>query len=173
MAAEYIMAEGNHNVILCERGIRTFETATRNTLDLNAVPVLKKLHAPAGHRRSQPRHRPLGVRGPHGQGRHRRGADGLMIEVHTRPGERRERRRPVAEARRLPPAHARKAAGALRPGRGSAAEELAQVPGRREAWPSLGPVRPAASASRLMGAGAAGRSIPRPGTVLRPATGGP
>ncbi len=47
MAAEYIMAQGNSKVILCERGIRTFETATRNTLDLNAVPVLKKLsHLP-------------------------------------------------------------------------------------------------------------------------------
>ncbi|GMA56658.1 hypothetical protein GCM10025858_11610 [Alicyclobacillus sacchari] len=47
MAAEYILAQGNPNVILCERGIRTFETATRNTLDLNAVPVIKSLsHLP-------------------------------------------------------------------------------------------------------------------------------
>lgn len=47
MSAEYIMAEGNENVILCERGIRTFETKTRNTLDLAAVPLLKKLtHLP-------------------------------------------------------------------------------------------------------------------------------
>ena len=47
MSAEYIMASGNENVILCERGIRTFETRTRNTLDLSAVPVLKKLtHLP-------------------------------------------------------------------------------------------------------------------------------
>jgi len=47
MAAEYVLSEGNYNVVLCERGIRTFETATRFTLDLNAVPVLKKLtHLP-------------------------------------------------------------------------------------------------------------------------------
>ena len=53
-AAEYIYKEGNHDVILCERGIRTFETATRNTLDISAVPVLKALSPPAGHRRSLP-----------------------------------------------------------------------------------------------------------------------
>ena len=47
MSAEYIMAGGNSNVILCERGIRTFETYTRNTLDLSAVPVLRRLDPPA------------------------------------------------------------------------------------------------------------------------------
>ncbi len=63
MAAEYIMSEGNHNVILCERGIRTFETATRNTLDISAVPVVKELsHLPiiiasSDHHRSQPQRR--------------------------------------------------------------------------------------------------------------------
>ena len=86
MAAEYILSEGNSDVMLCERGIRTFETATRNTLDLNAVPVLKKLTHLPGDRRPDPRHRPLGVVSPHGQGRGiAAGADGLMIEVHMRP----------------------------------------------------------------------------------------
>ena len=50
MSAEYIMAGGNENVILCERGIRTFERATRNTLDLSAVPVIKEKSAPAHYR---------------------------------------------------------------------------------------------------------------------------
>ena len=59
MAAEYILAEGNPSVILCERGIRTFETATRNTLDLERRPAAQAAHPPAGHRRSQPRHRAL------------------------------------------------------------------------------------------------------------------
>lgn len=87
MAAEYIMSKGNQNVILCERGIRTFETATRNTLDLSAVPVLKKLT-----------HLPVVVDPSHGVGRWdlvapmakaaiAAGADGLIIEVHTNPEE--------------------------------------------------------------------------------------
>ncbi|UCD34772.1 MAG: 3-deoxy-7-phosphoheptulonate synthase [Nitrospiraceae bacterium] len=87
MAAEYIMAQGNNKVILCERGIRTFETATRNTLDLNAIPVLKKLS-----------HLPVLVDPSHGAGRWdlvmpmakaavAAGADALMIEVHTMPEE--------------------------------------------------------------------------------------
>ena len=87
MAAEYIMAQGNNNVILCERGIRTFETETRNTLDLNAVPVLKNLT-----------HLPVIVDPSHGTGKWdlvapmakaaiAAGADGLMIEVHTNPAE--------------------------------------------------------------------------------------
>ena len=86
MAAEYILARGNLNVILCERGIRTFEPATRNTLDLNAVPVLKKLS-----------HLPVIVDPSHGIGMWEgvpamalaavaAGADGLMIEVHHDPG---------------------------------------------------------------------------------------
>lgn len=85
MAAEYIMSRGNHNVILCERGIRTFETATRNTLDLSAVPVLKELT-----------HLPVVVDPSHGAGRCdivpamamaavAAGADGLLIEVHNNP----------------------------------------------------------------------------------------
>ena len=57
MAAEYILKEGNPNVILCERGIRTFETAYRFTLDITAIPVLKEMTAPAGDRRPQPRAR--------------------------------------------------------------------------------------------------------------------
>jgi 3-deoxy-7-phosphoheptulonate synthase len=85
MAAEYILSEGNYDVVLCERGIRTFETATRFTLDLNAVPVIKKLS-----------HLPLIVDPSHGTGHWEYvapmakasiacGADGLMIEVHMRP----------------------------------------------------------------------------------------
>lgn len=87
MAAEYILARGNLQVILCERGIRTFEPATRNTLDLNAVPVIKKLS-----------HLPILVDPSHGIGMWEgvtamalagvaAGADGLMIEVHPHPSE--------------------------------------------------------------------------------------
>lgn len=85
MSAEYIMAGGNENVILCERGIRTFETKTRNTLDLSAIPVLKKLT-----------HLPIIVDPSHALGHSNMvkpmamaataaGADGLMIEVHNDP----------------------------------------------------------------------------------------
>jgi len=85
MSAEYILAGGNPNVILCERGIRTFETATRNTLDLSAVPMLKNMT-----------HLPVIVDPSHGTGLYRlvapmalaavaAGADGLMIEVHNDP----------------------------------------------------------------------------------------
>ena len=84
-AAEYIMAEGNPNVVLCERGIRTYETSTRNTLDLSAVPVLKERT-----------HLPVIVDPSHATGAYRYvppmakaavacGADGLMIEVHNNP----------------------------------------------------------------------------------------
>ena len=85
MAAEYILSEGNPNVVLCERGIRTFETATRNTLDLNAVPLLKEWT-----------HLPVLVDPSHGTGMYKlvapmalaaiaAGADGVLIEVHPRP----------------------------------------------------------------------------------------
>ena len=85
MSAEYIMSEGNQSVILCERGIRTFETATRNTLDLSAIPVLK-----------QKTHLPVVVDPSHATGNYlyvapmafaavAAGADGLMIEVHPDP----------------------------------------------------------------------------------------
>jgi 3-deoxy-7-phosphoheptulonate synthase len=85
MAAEYILSEGNHNVILCERGIRTFETATRNTFDLNAIPVLK-----------EKTHLPVVADPSHGTGYWQyvtpmslaaiaAGADGLIIEVHPKP----------------------------------------------------------------------------------------
>ncbi len=84
-AAEYILKEGNPNVILCERGIRTFESYTRNTLDLTAVAVMKELT-----------HLPIVVDPSHGTGRRElvgemslgavaAGADGLLIEVHTDP----------------------------------------------------------------------------------------
>jgi len=69
MAAEYIISEGNPNVILCERGIRTFETATRNTIDMSAIPVIKELS-----------HLPIVLKGAIATG-----ADGLIIEVHSQP----------------------------------------------------------------------------------------
>jgi len=84
-AAEYILAEGNPNVILCERGITTFETSTRNTLDLNAVPVLKKkTHLPVI---VDPSHG-TGVRDyvtPMALAAAACGADGLIVEVHVDP----------------------------------------------------------------------------------------
>lgn len=87
MSAEYIMAEGNENVILCERGIRTFEPYTRNTLDLSAIPLLKELT-----------HLPIIVDPSHASGLSRlvpplslasvgAGADGLIIEVHNDPSK--------------------------------------------------------------------------------------
>lgn len=87
MSAEYIMAGGNSNVILCERGIRTFETMTRNTLDISAVPVLKKVS-----------HLPVVVDPSHGTGvvwlvepmakaAIAAGADGLIIEAHNNPSK--------------------------------------------------------------------------------------
>ena len=85
MSAEYIMASGNENVILCERGIRTFETATRNTLDLSAVPVLHELtHLPVvidpSHATGVARYvRPMAMAAAAA------GADGLIIEVHNDP----------------------------------------------------------------------------------------
>ncbi len=84
-AAEYIISEGNENIVLCERGIRTFETATRNTLDLSAVPVLKsKTHLPVI---VDPSHA-TGIRAyvePMAKAAIAAGADGLMIEVHPNP----------------------------------------------------------------------------------------
>ena len=85
MSAEYIMAGGNENIILCERGIKTYETYTRNTLDLSAIPVIKKLS-----------HLPVIVDPSHAAGYWYLveplakaaiavGADGLMIEVHNNP----------------------------------------------------------------------------------------
>ena len=85
MSAEYLMAGGNEQVILCERGIRTFETYTRNTLDLSAIPVLKALS-----------HLPVIVDPSHGTGKWHlvppmalaataAGADGVIIEVHNDP----------------------------------------------------------------------------------------
>ncbi len=87
MSAEYIMSEGNNNVILCERGIRTFEPMTRNTLDLSAIPVLKKLT-----------HLPIIIDPSHATGMREKvspmaraavaaGADALMIEVHNNPDQ--------------------------------------------------------------------------------------
>lgn len=85
MSAEYIMSEGNENIILCERGIRTYETYTRNTLDLSAVPVLHELT-----------HLPVVVDPSHATGKAAlvpsmaaaaaaAQADGIMIEVHNNP----------------------------------------------------------------------------------------
>lgn len=84
-AAEYIIAEGNPNVVLCERGIRTFETATRNTLDLSAIPVLKeKTHLPVI---ADPSHSTGSYKyvAPMAKAAVACGADGLMIEVHNNP----------------------------------------------------------------------------------------
>ena len=87
MSAEYIAAEGNENIILCERGIRTFEPYTRNTLDLSAIPVLKQLtHLPVI---IDPSHA-TGIRekvSPMARAAVAAGADGLMIEVHHKPEE--------------------------------------------------------------------------------------
>ena len=87
MAAEYIASEGNPNIILCERGIRTFETATRNTLDLSAVPLLKmRSHLPVV---VDPSHG-TGIRDlviPMSKAAVVSGADGLMVEVHPNPEE--------------------------------------------------------------------------------------
>ena len=87
MSAEYVMAHGNPYVILCERGIRTFETSTRNTLDLSAVPVVKsKSHLPV---MVDPSHG-VGIRNkvvPLARAAVAVGADGLMIEVHPNPDE--------------------------------------------------------------------------------------
>ena len=85
LAAEYVMSQGNMHVVLCERGIRTFETATRNTFDVSAIPVVKKLS-----------HLPVVGDPSHGAGRRdmvapmaraavAAGADGLIIEVHCDP----------------------------------------------------------------------------------------
>lgn len=85
MSAEYIMASGNENVILCERGVRTFESYTRNTLDLQSIPVIQKLS-----------HLPIIIDPSHAGGKWwlvepmakaavAAGANGLMIEVHNNP----------------------------------------------------------------------------------------
>jgi 3-deoxy-7-phosphoheptulonate synthase len=85
LSAEYILTGGNYNVILCERGIRTFETYTQNTLDLSAIPVIKKLS-----------HLPIVADPSHGTGRRdfvapmaraaiAAGADGLLVEIHPDP----------------------------------------------------------------------------------------
>jgi 3-deoxy-7-phosphoheptulonate synthase len=85
MSAEYILSGGNHQVILCERGIRTFETATRNTLDVSAIPVVqKKSHLPVI---ADPSHG-IGIRDkviPMARACVAAGADGIMIEVHNDP----------------------------------------------------------------------------------------
>jgi 3-deoxy-7-phosphoheptulonate synthase len=85
MAAEYILSHGNQRVILCERGIRTFETATRNTFDINAIPVLKTLtHLPVV---ADPSHGTgkWELVAPVARGAVAAGADGLLIEVHCDP----------------------------------------------------------------------------------------
>src|SRR5881628_3024815 len=87
MAAEYIMSEGNYNVVLCERGVRTFADHTRNTLDLSVVPAVQRVS-----------HLPILVDPSHGTGKRNKvtplsraavavGADGLMVEVHDKPDE--------------------------------------------------------------------------------------
>ena len=85
MSAEYVMAGGNENVILCERGIRTFESYTRNTTDLAAVPVLRRLtHLPIIVDPSHATGKSWLVE-PLAMGAVAMGADGLLIEVHNNP----------------------------------------------------------------------------------------
>jgi len=85
LSAEYLLSKGNFKVMLCERGIRTFETATRNTIDINAIPALKELS-----------HLPVSIDPSHGTGKRdyvipiaraavAAGADGIMVEVHDNP----------------------------------------------------------------------------------------
>src|SRR5256885_7274549 len=87
LAAEYVMAEGNYQIVLCERGVRTFAQHTRNTLDLAAIPAVRRIS-----------HLPVIVDAAHGTGRSYMvtplaragvavGADGLMVEAHARPDE--------------------------------------------------------------------------------------
>ena len=112
MSAEYVMAGGNENVILCERAIRTFESYTRNTLDLACIPVLRKLtHLPVIIDPSHATGKSWLV-DPLAMGAVATGCDGLLIEVHNGPGPRTVRRPPVPEA-----------GGLRRPG-----EEVAQAP---------------------------------------------
>lgn len=87
MSAEYIMSDGNENVILCERGIRTFETATRNTFDVSAIPVLHNLtHLPVIADPSHASGKSSLIR-PLAKSAVAAGADGLMIEVHPEPSK--------------------------------------------------------------------------------------
>ncbi len=117
LSAEYILSGGNYDVILCERGIRTFETATRNTMDISAIPVVKSLS-----------HLPIVADPSHGTGRRDKvlpmaraavaaGADGLLVEVHHDPDH------ALSDgAQSLRPASVRRNDGAGaddRPGRGS------------------------------------------------------
>ena len=99
MAAEYVMSEGNYQVILCERGVRTFADHTRNTLDLSIVPAVQRLS-----------HLPILVDPSHGTGKRDKvlplaraavavGADGLIVEVHHAAGQGALRRRAVASIR--------------------------------------------------------------------------
>ena len=81
----YLLGGGNTDVILCERGIRTFETATRNTFDLSAIPGGEEAQPSAGHGRSEPRRRPARHGRADGAGGGRRRRDGLIIEVHCDP----------------------------------------------------------------------------------------
>jgi 3-deoxy-7-phosphoheptulonate synthase len=84
-AAEYILLGGNHDVLLCERGIRTFETSTRNTLDLSAIPLVKQLtHLPVIVDPSQGTGK-WNLVGPMTKAAVACGADGLLIEVHAHP----------------------------------------------------------------------------------------
>ena len=105
MAAEYVMSEGNYNVVLCERGVRTFADHTRNTLDLSVVPAVQRLS-----------HLPIIVDPSHGTGKRNKvtplsraavavGADGLIIEVASRSRSRAQRRQAVALSRSVRSAH--------------------------------------------------------------------
>ncbi len=85
LSAEYILAGGNYDVMLCERGIRTFETYTRNTMDISAIPVIKKLSHLPMHRRSLARHGPPRQGPALARAAVAAGCDGLLMEVHPNP----------------------------------------------------------------------------------------
>ncbi len=126
MSAEYILSGGNMQVMVCERGIRTYETITRNTFDINAVPVLKSAHPSAGRRRSGPWHRPVGSGRPGRQGCRGRGRRCADDRGPPGPGQRLERRRTEPDA------------GAFRQGHGGLRPVARRWGGRLGVGPGLG-----------------------------------
>ena len=130
LSAEYILSGGNTNVILCERGIRTFESATRNTLDISAIPVVKQLSSPADLRRPEPWHGPPrqgGADGARGGGGRRRRPDHRGAQ---RSGSRAERRRAVD----VPGAVRSADGGAAHHRAGDRPQHLPRTGARRRGW---------------------------------------
>ena len=172
LAAEYVLSAGNPNVILCERGIRTFETATRNTLDLSAVPVLR-----------QKTHLPIVVDPSHGTGARALvgpmalagaavGADGLLIEVHPDPANARsdgdqslafdEFGALMDELRRLAFVRADRRRAATGPRRAADRHRRPRGPARADRRHRYPPGRPGPGACRPGSGGAAPARSPRP-----------